>query len=66
MPVYVYILSQYTSFMTEQKPALPVNTILKIQFKETTLPWYWTCSVSIIILSYLLTFVQLTWQVNNG
>ena len=26
----------------------------------------WTCSLSVIILSYLLAFVQLTWQVDNG
>ena len=31
------------------------------------MPWHWTYSLSIIlILSYLLAFVQLTWQVNNG
>ena len=33
--------------------------------KEPTLHWYWTHSLS-IILSYLLAFVQLTWQVHNG
>ena len=42
------------------------NTILKVQLKIPALPWYWTCSLSIIIFSYLLAFVQLTWQVNNG
>ena len=42
------------------------NIIFKIHFKKPTLPWYWTRSVSIIILSYLLAFVQLTWQVDNG
>ena len=30
------------------------------------MPWYWSHSLSIIILSYLLVFVQLTWQVDNG
>ena len=67
MPVHVCILSQYSSFMTEQNPPsmnLPVNTILKIQLKKSALPSYWTSSVSIIILViYLLTFLQLTWQV---
>ena len=29
-------------------------------------PWYWTHSLSIIILNYLLAFVQLTWQEDNG
>ena len=43
-----------------------IRTILKIQLKKSVLPWYWTSSLSIIILSYLLTFVQLTWQVDSG
>ena len=30
---------------------------------EPALPWYWTPPLSIIILSYLLAFVQPTWQV---
>ena len=35
-------------------------------YKKPALPWYWTHSLSIIILSYLLRAVQLTWQVDNG
>ena len=38
----------------------------KNSIKKPALPWYWSHSLSIIILSYLLAFVQLTWQVNNG
>ena len=32
------------------------------------MPWYWThsLSITIYILNYLLAFVQLTWQVDNG
>ena len=30
------------------------------------MPWYWTHPLSLIILSYLLAFVQLTWHVDNG
>ena len=41
------------------------NIILKIQYKKPALPWYWTCSLSIMKLSYLLAFVQLTWEGNN-
>ena len=33
--------------------------------KKPALPWYWTHSLSIIKLSYLLAFVQLTRQVDN-
>ena len=35
-------------------------------WKKPALLWYWTSSLSMIILSYLLAFVQLTWQVDNG
>ena len=38
----------------------------KNSIKKPALPWYWSHSLSIIILSYLLAFVQLTWQVDNG
>ena len=38
----------------------------KFNLKKPALPWYWTCSLSITILSYLLAFVQLTWQVDDG
>ena len=41
-------------------PVFQKNTILKIQLKKPALPWYWSYSLSIIILSYLLAFVQLT------
>ena len=43
-----------------------IATILKTQSKTSSLPWYWTCSLNTITLSYLLTFVQLTWQIDNG
>ena len=50
-----------------------IATILKIQLKKPALPWYWTCLLSehnnaynISNISYLLAFVQLTWQVDNG
>ena len=36
---------------------------LKIQFKA--LPSYWTDSLSIIVLNYLLAFVQLTWLIDD-
>ena len=33
---------------------------MKIQLEKAALPWYWVCFLSIIMLSYLLGFVQLT------
>ena len=38
-------------------PVLREIPFLKIQFKKPGLLWYWTCSLSIIILSCLLAFV---------
>ena len=55
--------------LSENPPSshLPVfqKIPFKIQFKKPALPWYWTHSLSINILSYLLAFAQLTWQVDN-
>ena len=64
--MYVYM------WPSEEKPTefalanILRNTTLKIQFKKPALPWYWTHLLSIIILSYLLAFVQLSWQVDIG
>ena len=38
----------------------------KNSIKKSALLWYWAHSVRIIMLSYLLAFVQLTWQVSSG
>ena len=55
--------------LSENPPSLHLPVFqkipFKIQFKKPALPWYWTHSLSINILSYLLAFAQLTWQVDN-
>ena len=62
------VIAKYDS-LSKLPPSfhLPVfsEILLKIQFKEPALPCYLTCSLSIIMLDYLLAFVKLTWQVEN-
>ena len=62
----------YYMWLSEQKPAkctfasISKNTILKIQLKKTSFALVVDSLMRIIVLSYLLAFVQLTWQVDNG
>ena len=55
-------------WLSETSPVRTWQYFEKYHFKiQSKNHWYWTGSLSIIIiLTYLLAFVQLTWQVDNG
>ena len=61
--------------MSEQKPAwfalasTSRNTILKIQSEKTIcnhIGLVYLAEQYLVIVSYVLAFVQLTWQIDNG
>ena len=63
-----YYAQNYAGIIGLGLPSLQMLLFQEIPFWKFSLKnhWYWTHSLSIIILSYLLAFVQLTWQIYNG